>query len=163
MSRPDWPNYFMDIAGRVAARSTCPRRAVGAVVVKDRRILSTGYNGAPSGLPHCTDEGCLMVEGHCVRTLHAEQNAILQAAQFGVSTSGAEVYTTSSPCLNCAKMIINAGIIKVWYWEGYPDEQAVDFLQSAGVGIEHLDMGQPLNEHLAAGGAGSHREDGGED
>ena len=150
MSRPDWPVYFMDIASRVAQRSTCPRRVVGAVVVMEKRILSTGYNGAPSGLEHCTDNGCLMVDGHCVRTLHAEQNALLQAAQFGVSTRGAEIYTTSSPCLNCAKMIINAGIIRVWYWEGYPDELAGQFLKAAGVEIDHLDMGMALNEHLAA-------------
>lgn len=148
MSRPDWPYYFMDIAGRVASRSTCPRRAVGAVIVKEKRILSTGYNGAPSGMDHCTDVGCLMVEGHCVRTLHAEQNAIIQAAQFGVSTRGAEIYTTSSPCLTCAKMIINAGIRKVWYWEGYPDELASEFLQAAGVEFVRLDMGKALNEHL---------------
>jgi dCMP deaminase len=148
VSRPDWPIYFMDIAGRVAQRSTCPRRAVGAVIVKERRILSTGYNGAPSGLPHCSDEGCLMIEGHCVRTLHAEQNALLQAAHFGVSTEGSEIFSTSSPCLNCAKMIINAGIRKVWYWEGYPDELARQFLESAGVALEHLEMDQPLNIHL---------------
>lgn len=148
MSRPDWPYYFMDIAGRIAQRSTCPRRAVGAVIVKEKRILATGYNGAPSGLPHCTDEGCLMVEGHCVRTLHAEQNALLQAAQFGVSTREAEIFSTSSPCLNCAKMLINAGIRKVWYWEGYPDELARTFLEEAGVELEHLEMGEPLNSHL---------------
>lgn len=154
MSRPDWPYYFMDIAGRVASRSTCPRRAVGAVIVKEKRILSTGYNGAPSGMDHCTDVGCLMVEGHCVRTLHAEQNAIIQAAQFGVSTRGAEIYTTSSPCLTCAKMIINAGIRKVWYWEGYPDELASEFLQAAGVELVRLDMGEALNEHLDSGSGG---------
>ncbi|MFO7768018.1 MAG: cytidine/deoxycytidylate deaminase family protein [bacterium] len=150
MSRPEWSTYFMDIAGRVASRSTCPRRAVGAVIVKEKRILATGYNGAPSGMDHCTDIGCLMVEGHCVRTLHAEQNAIIQAAQFGVSTKGAEIYTTSSPCLTCAKMIINAGIRKVWYWEGYPDELAAEFLHAAGVEMVKMDMGEPLNEHLDA-------------
>lgn len=150
MSRPDWPHYFMDIAGRVASRSTCPRRAVGAVIVKEKRILSTGYNGAPSGMEHCTDIGCLMVDGHCVRTLHAEQNAIIQAAQFGVSTKGSEIFTTSSPCLTCAKMIINAGITRVWYWEGYPDETARDFLATAGVELVALEIGEALNAHLDA-------------
>ncbi len=148
MTRPDWPVYFMGIAGQVASRSTCPRRSVGAVIVKDKRILTTGYNGAPSGMPHCTDVGCLMVDGHCVRTLHAEQNAILQAAHFGVSTNGAEIFITSSPCLNCAKMIINAGITKVWYWEGYPDDLAMQFLEEAGVALERLDMGGSLNPNL---------------
>ncbi len=128
----------MDIADRVARRSTCNRRAVGAVIVKQKRILATGYNGAPSGMEHCSEVGCLMIDGHCVRTLHAEQNAIIQAAQFGVSTEGAEIYTTSSPCLTCAKMIINAGIRKVWYQEGYPDELAFRFLAEAGVEVQQL-------------------------
>lgn len=144
MSRPDWEYYFMDIAGRVALRSTCPRRSVGAVIVKQKRILATGYNGAPSGMDHCTDVGCLMVDGHCVRTLHAEQNAILQAAQFGVSTQGAEIFTTSSPCLNCAKMIINAGITRVWFQEGYPDEMALGFLEEAGVDVVKLQPGDSV-------------------
>jgi len=139
MNRPDWPYYFMDIAERVAQRSTCPRRAVGAVIVKQKRILATGYNGAPSGMDHCVDVGCLMVDDHCVRTLHAEQNAIIQAAQFGVSTKGAEIYCTSSPCLSCAKMIINAGVEKVWYTEGYPDYMAFRFLKEAGVAVERID------------------------
>ena len=148
--RPDWPIYFMDIAGRVATRSTCPRRSVGAVIVMNKRILATGYNGAPAGMDHCIDVGCLMVEGHCVRTLHAEQNAIIQAAQFGVSTQGAEIYITSSPCLNCAKAIINAGIRKVWYWDGYPDELAIQFLEAAGVDLERLDMGGPFDAGAAS-------------
>jgi dCMP deaminase len=149
--RPDWPVYFMDIAGRVATRSTCPRRSVGAVIVVNKRILATGYNGAPAGMDHCTDVGCLMVDGHCVRTLHAEQNAIIQAAQFGVSTRGAEMFITSSPCLNCAKAIINAGIIKVWYWQGYPDEIATDFLNAAGVELERLEMEIPLDVDMISG------------
>ena len=144
MSRPDWEYYFMDIAGRVALRSTCPRRSVGAVIVKQKRILATGYNGAPSGMDHCTDVGCLMVDDHCVRTLHAEQNAIIQAAQFGVSTQGGEIYSTSSPCLNCAKMIINAGITRVWFQDGYPDDLALRFLQEAGVEVAQLDAVAPV-------------------
>ena len=148
--RPDWPFYFMDIAGRVATRSTCPRRSVGAVIVLSKRILATGYNGAPAGMDHCTDVGCLMMDGHCVRTLHAEQNAIIQAAQFGVSTRGAGIYVTSSPCLNCAKAIINAGIVKVWYWQGYPDEIASGFLEAAGVDLEKLEMEIPLDSYASA-------------
>ncbi len=148
MSRPDWEYYFMDITCRVAMRSTCPRRSVGAVIVKQKRILATGYNGAPSGMDHCTDVGCLMVDDHCVRTLHAEQNAILQAAQFGVSTLEAEIYTTSSPCLNCAKMIINAGITKVWFQDGYPDEMALSFLQEAGVDVEQLKPGDSIETFM---------------
>lgn len=146
--RPDWPFYFMDIAGRVATRSTCPRRSVGAVIVVNKRILATGYNGAPAGMDHCTDVGCLMMDGHCVRTLHAEQNAIIQAAQFGVSTGGAGIYVTSSPCLNCAKAIINAGIVKVWYWQGYPDEIASGFLEAAGVDLEKLEMEIPFDSYV---------------
>lgn len=146
--RPDWPFYFMDIAGRVATRSTCPRRSVGAVIVVNKRILATGYNGAPAGMDHCTDVGCLMMDGHCVRTLHAEQNAIIQAAQFGVSTRGAGIYVTSSPCLNCAKAIINAGIVKVWYWQGYPDEIASGFLEAAGVDLEKLEMEIPFDSYV---------------
>ena len=148
--RPDWPFYFMDIAGRVATRSTCPRRSVGAVIVVNKRILATGYNGAPAGMDHCTDVGCLMVDGHCVRTLHAEQNAIIQAAQFGVSTRGSEIYVTSSPCLNCAKAIINAGIIRVWYWQGYPDEIASGFLEVAGVDLEKLEMEIPFDSFVTS-------------
>ena len=148
--RPDWPFYFMDIAGRVATRSTCPRRSVGAVIVVNKRILATGYNGAPAGMDHCTDVGCLMVDGHCVRTLHAEQNAIIQAAQFGVSTRGSEIYVTSSPCLNCAKAIINAGIIRVWYWQGYPDEIASGFLEVAGVNLEKLEMEIPFDSYVTS-------------
>jgi len=115
-----------------------------------KRILATGYNGAPAGMDHCIDVGCLMVDGHCVRTLHAEQNAIIQAAQFGVSTQGGEIYITSGPCLNCAKAIINAGITKVWYWEGYPDEISTQFLADAGVEQEKLDMGASLASYLVS-------------
>ena len=132
-SRPTWDDYFMDITFQVAKRSTCDRARVGAVVVKDKRILTTGYNGSPAGLPHCDDVGHLMVGGHCVRTLHAEQNAIIQAALHGVSVAGGTIYVTHQPCLTCAKMIINAGIDRVVYAGVYPDEHAVAFLHEAGV------------------------------
>ena len=133
--RPPWDEYFMDIARQVARRSTCPRAAVGALIVRDKRILTTGYNGSPMGLPHCTDVGCLMVEGHCVRTLHAEQNAIIQAALHGLSVNESTIYVTHQPCLSCAKMIINAGIVRVVYAGDYPDLQARTFLSEAGVAL----------------------------
>jgi len=136
--RPPWDEYFMDIARQVAKRSTCPRAAVGAVIVKDRRILTTGYNGSPMGLPHCTEVGCLMIDGHCVRTLHAEQNAIIQAALYGVTVNDSTIYVTHQPCLNCSKMIINAGIKRVVYGGDYPDPTAKAFLSEAGVALVHL-------------------------
>ena len=107
--RVDWDTYFMNIAKEVATRSTCPRKSVGAVIVKDRRILSTGYNGSIRGMPHCTDVGCDMEDGHCVATVHAEANAIIQAARNGVCIDGADIYVTASPCWNCFKLIANSG------------------------------------------------------
>ncbi len=135
--RPSWDEYFMGIAFEVAKRSTCDRAHVGAIIVKDKRILTTGYNGSPTGLPHCDDVGHLMVDGHCVRTLHAEQNAIIQAARYGISVLGSTIYVTHQPCLTCAKMIINAGIVRVVYAGEYPDPYAVDFLRQAKVKLEH--------------------------
>jgi dCMP deaminase len=131
--RPSWDDYFMQIAFTVAQRSTCDRAHVGCVLVRDRRILTTGYNGAPAGLPHCDDVGHLLVDGHCVRTLHAEQNALIQAALHGVGTVGATAYVTHQPCLTCAKMLINAGVRRVVYAGNYPDEHSRHFLNAAGV------------------------------
>lgn len=131
--RPSWDEYFMQITFQVAKRSTCPRAAVGAVIVRDKRILTTGYNGAPANLPHCSEAGCLMVSGHCVRALHAEQNAIIQGALHGVGVSDSTIYVTHQPCLVCAKMIINAGIQRVVYAGNYPDEIARGFLEDAGL------------------------------
>lgn len=131
--RPSWNEYFMNVAHEVAKRSTCERAQVGAVIVKDKRILTTGYNGSPRGLPHCTEVGCLMDNGHCVRTLHAEQNAIIVAALHGVITEGATIYITHQPCFLCAKMIINAGIVQIVYDKEYPDDRAREFLEQAGV------------------------------
>ncbi len=141
MPRPSWDNYFLQIAHDVSTRATCERRSVGAVIVLNRRILTTGYNGAPHGLPHCTEVGCKIQDGHCIRTLHAEQNAIVQGALNGVSTRGAALYVTCQPCNNCAKMIINAGIIRVVYAGDYPDEFAMELFNAAGielVRINHL-------------------------
>lgn len=137
--RPSWDDYFMRITFQVAKRSTCPRAAVGTVIVRDKRILTTGYNGAPTGLPHCTDAGCLVVNGHCVRTLHAEQNAIIQGALHGVDVSGSTMYVTHQPCLVCAKMIINAGIERVVYAGQYPDRTARSFLDEAGVELSKFE------------------------
>lgn len=135
-TRPSWDDYFMGITQQVAQRGTCDRARVGAIIVKERRILTTGYNGAPAGLPHCDEIGHLMIGGHCVRTLHAEQNAIIQAALHGVSVAGGTIYVTHQPCLTCAKMIINAGLKRVVYAGQYPDENAVAFLREAGVALQ---------------------------
>ena len=142
--RPSWDDYFMDIAGLIARRSTCLRRSVGAVLVRDRRILATGYNGAPSGLQHCLDRGCLREqlripsgERHeLCRGLHAEQNAVIQAALHGVSVKGACLYCTNHPCVICIKMLINAGIVKIVFREGYLDQMAKDMSVEAGIEVE---------------------------
>ena len=141
MKRPSWEAYFMQITNLVAQRSTCSRRKVGAVLVKDKRILATGYNGAPSGLPHCLDVGCLRDENNIpsgqrhelCRGLHAEQNVIIQAARDGIPIRGAALYCTTRPCVICAKMIINANISAVYYQEGYADELADQMLHEARI------------------------------
>ena len=142
--RPSWDEYFMEIARQVATRSTCLRRHVGAVVVREKRILCTGYNGAPRGLEHCDVVGCLREQmqipsgqrQEICRGLHAEQNAIIQAALHGVSIEGASIYVTHQPCITCAKMIINAGIVRVVCATSYPDELSRDMLDEAGVVLE---------------------------
>ena len=141
MVRPSWDAYFMEITNLVSQRSTCSRRRVGAVLVKDKRILATGYNGAPSGLPHCLDVGCLREQNNIpsgerhelCRGLHAEQNVIIQAARDGIPIRGATLYCTTRPCVICAKMIINANIVVVYYEEGYADELADQMLREAGI------------------------------
>jgi dCMP deaminase len=141
MERPSWDAYFMEITSLVAQRSTCLRRKVGAVLVKDKRILATGYNGAPSGLPHCLDVGCMREENNIpsgqrhelCRGLHAEQNVIIQAARYGISVQGATLYSTTRPCVICAKMIINANISAVCFDEWYADELSDQMLREAGV------------------------------
>lgn len=134
--RPSWDTYFMQIARDVAARSTCDRAFVGAVLVRDKHIIATGYNGSPAGLPHCDEIGHLMVEGHCVRTVHAEVNAIVQAAVFGLVTEDATCYVTHFPCLNCTKTLINAHIKRLVYNTSYRmDPIAVEFLTTAGIEI----------------------------
>jgi dCMP deaminase len=143
LSRPLWPEYFMTIAEMVAKRSTCLRRHVGAILVKDKRILATGYNGAPAGLKHCEEVGCLRQnasipsgERHeLCRGLHAEQNAIIQAAYHGISIAGSTLYCTNKPCVICSKMLINAGIVKIIYEKGYDDPLADQMITEAGIEI----------------------------
>ncbi|MFH0873198.1 MAG: cytidine/deoxycytidylate deaminase family protein [bacterium] len=147
--RPIWQEYFLEITRLVAKRSTCLRRQVGALIVKDKRILATGYNGAPSGLPHCLDVGCLREnlgvpsgERHEIcRGIHAEQNAILQAALYGVAIKGAMLYCTHQPCSLCAKMVINTGICQILYSGDYPDELATTMLTEAGVELVRVEAG----------------------
>ncbi len=139
--RPSWDHYFMGITDLVATRSTCIRRKVGAVIVKDKRILCSGYNGAPSGIPHCSETGCLREqmkipsgEKHeLCRGVHAEQNAIIQAACHGISVRGASLYCTNQPCSICAKMIINAGIVQVHFKQAYNDPMSVEMFDQAGI------------------------------
>lgn len=134
--RPDWDSYFLKIAHAVSERSTCDRAFVGCVLVFEKRILTTGFNGSPAGLPHCDEAGHLLVEGHCVRTIHAETNAIIQAALHGVSTKGATCYVTHLPCINCTKALINAGITRIVYDVAYrADENAVAFLSAAHIEV----------------------------
>lgn len=143
MKRPTIDEYFMNIAKVVATRSTCLRHHVGAVIVRDKRIISTGYNGSPKGLKHCLDIGCIRDQENIesgtkveiCRAIHAEQNAIIQAALHGTSTEGATLYCTHQPCIICAKMIINAGIIKVVYGEDYPDETAIELFNEANIEV----------------------------
>jgi len=144
--RPSWNQYFLDITDLVAKRSTCLRRRVGAVLVKNRRILATGYNGAPSNMPHCAEVGCLREneqvpsgERHeLCRGLHAEQNVIIQAAYHGIAIAGAVLYCTTFPCVICSKMLINAGIKKIYYKEGYEDSLSREMLQAAGIHVEQI-------------------------
>jgi dCMP deaminase len=143
MDRPSWEEYFMEIARLVARRSTCLRRQVGAVLVKEKNILATGYNGTPSGITHCAEVGCLREklgvpsgERHeLCRGLHAEQNAIIQAAKHGVNIGGSTLYSTHSPCVICSKMIINAGIGRIIYLEGYPDDLSVGMLTESKIDV----------------------------
>lgn len=151
MPRPTWDQYFIDITHLVATRSTCLRRQVGALLVKDRNILATGYNGTPSGITHCEDVGCLRDrlqvpsgERHeLCRGLHAEQNAIIQAARHGVNIDGATLYCTTMPCIICTKMLINAGIRRVVFEEGYADELAREMVAEAQIEVDQFQRQAP--------------------
>jgi len=142
VKRPSWDEYFIGISKLVSTRATCLRKNIGSVIVKDKKILATGYNGSPPGLPHCLDVGCLMVDGHCIRTIHAEQNAFIQAARHGIAVDGATLYITVQPCNTCAKMLINAGVKKVVFEGDYPDEIAMDFLNAANIEIVRFNLGE---------------------
>jgi dCMP deaminase len=137
MPRASWDDYFMAIAREVGTRSTCDRKHVGAVIVRDRSILATGYNGSIRGLPHCDEEGHLMEDGHCVRTVHAEANAIVQAARNGSRIEGAAIYVTASPCWGCFRLIANAGLVRIHFGEFYREPRIFEL--SAKLGIELVD------------------------
>jgi dCMP deaminase len=136
--RVSWDHYFMAIAEQVATRSTCDRKNVGAVIVRDKTILSTGYNGSLRGAPHCSEAGHDMENGHCVRTVHAEANAVAQAAKNGVMVNGSDIYVTASPCLTCFKLVANCGIRRVFYKEFYRDERITEYAKEAGVELVYM-------------------------
>jgi len=140
--RASWDEYFMAIAREVATRSTCDRKHVGAVIVREKMILTTGYNGSIRGLSHCDDEGHLMEDGHCVRTVHAEANAIAQAARNGVRVEGADIYVTASPCFGCFKLIANAGLTRIVFGEFYRDQRIYLLSTELGIKLEHLSLDQ---------------------
>ena len=132
--RPSWDIYFAELAKHVSTRSTCNRKQVGAVIVRDKIILYTGYNGSIRGTEHCNEIGCLLENGHCIRTIHAEANAIVQAAKNGVNIDGGSIYTTASPCFNCFKLIANSGINRIYYSEMYgQDSKVVEFANKIGI------------------------------
>ncbi|WP_129704839.1 ComE operon protein 2 [Priestia megaterium] len=145
MNRISWDQYFMAQSHLLALRSTCERLAVGATVVREKRIIAGGYNGSISGGVHCADEGCYVIDGHCVRTVHAEVNALLQCAKFGVKTEDAEVYVTHFPCLNCCKALIQAGIKTVYYANDYKNHPyAVELFQQAGVKTAKVELDEAI-------------------
>ena len=156
-NRPTWDRYFMDMASVVSRRSTCLRRQMGALLVRDKRILATGYNGAPAGLPHCDEVGCRRQQlgipsgqrPELCRALHAEQNAIVQAALHGVSVRDAVLYCTNQPCVICAKMLINAGVKRIVYEVEYPDELALEMFGQAGVELIRLERPQEMSKEPA--------------
>ena len=141
--RVDWHTYFMNIARQAATRSTCDRKHVGSVIVRDRTILSTGYNGSIRGMPHCDDVGHLMEAGHCVATVHAEANAIIQAAKNGVRIEGGELYTTASPCWDCFKLMANAGIRTIYYGEFYRDRRSIEVARELSIDLIDLSRSEP--------------------
>ncbi|MBZ4665112.1 cytidine/deoxycytidylate deaminase family protein [Mahella sp.] len=154
--RPSWDEYFMNMVEIVKTRSTCLRRQVGAIIVKDKRMLASGYNGAPTGVRHCDEVGCLREQMHIpsgqrqelCRAIHAEQNAIAQAAMMGISVKDATIYITTQPCAICAKMIINAGITRIVYEGDYPDELAMDLLREAGIDVVRFEGGNLVKVRL---------------
>jgi dCMP deaminase len=146
-ARASWDEYFMNIAREVATRSTCDRKHVGAVLVRDKCILATGYNGSIRGLPHCDEVGHMMEDGHCVRTVHAEANAIVQAAKNGVRIDGSSIYVTASPCWSCFRLIANAGVRRIAFGEFYRDERIYEVSKTLGIELEDLskEITKPIN------------------
>ncbi len=142
--RPAWDEYFLKLAMLVSERATCPRMHCGCVLVKDKRILSTGYNGSIPGDAHCEDDGCIIEDNHCIRTIHAEMNALLQCSIYGVSTKGATAYVTNMPCTNCAKALIAAGIVEIVIFSDYHETRAEEFLSKAKVKLRRLPMPQNI-------------------
>jgi dCMP deaminase len=150
--RSSWDEYFMEIARQVASRATCDRKHVGAVLVRDRIILSTGYNGSIRGMPHCDEVGHLMENGHCVATVHAEANAVLQAARTGVRIEGSALYTTASPCWPCFKLVANAGIVRIVYGEFYRDPRIFDVAARLEIELVSLEQAvRPAPQAVAPG------------
>lgn len=148
-NRIPWDQYFMSQSLLISTRSTCTRLAVGATIVRDRRVISAGYNGSVSGDVHCSDLECKIVDGHCIRTVHAEANAILQCAKFGVSTEGAAIYVTHFPCLQCSKVIIQAGIKNLYYLKDYNNsEYAKELLEHSKISIEKVEMEDNFFLHI---------------
>ncbi|NLH60344.1 MAG: dCMP deaminase [Ignavibacteriales bacterium] len=145
--RPAWDQYFLKMAMLVSERATCPRMHCGCVLVRDRQILSTGYNGSIPGDDHCEDAGCLVVDNHCVRTIHAEMNAILQCSSHGVNTKDSTAYVTNMPCTNCAKALIAAGIKEIVIFSDYHDTMAEEFFVKAGVKLRRLEMPETTIEY----------------
>lgn len=141
MERISWEQYFMAQAHLLALRSTCTRLKVGAVIVRENRIIAGGYNGSVSGETHCIDEGCYVVDNHCIRTIHAEMNALLQCAKFGISTEGAEIYITHFPCVHCTKALIQSGIKAIYYAEDYKnDEYAIKLLNQSNCLVKQIEL-----------------------
>jgi dCMP deaminase len=150
--RIPWNQYFMAQSVLLSLRSTCTRLEVGATLVKDRRIIAGGYNGSVSGHHHCIDDGCYIVDGHCIRTIHAEMNALLQCAKLGISTEGAEIYVTHFPCLPCTKAILQAGVKKIYYLNDYRNnEYAMELIKHVGVEVEQVQLEPKYFEKLSFG------------
>ncbi|MPQ21544.1 ComE operon protein 2 [Carnobacterium divergens] len=152
VERIPWDQYFMAQSLLLSLRSTCTRLTVGATIVRDKRIIAGGYNGSVTGDAHCVDEGCYVIDGHCVRTIHAEMNAILQCAKFGVATENAEIYVTHFPCLPCTKMILQAGIKKIHYLEDYHnDPYALNLIEKAQVQCQKVTLDKSYFSQLHFG------------
>lgn len=145
MKRIEWDQYFMAQSFLLSSRSTCTRLSVGATIVRDKRIIAGGYNGSIAGGDHCIDKGCYVIDNHCVRTIHAEMNALLQCAKFGVPTEGSEIYVTHFPCLQCTKSIIQSGIKAIYFAENYKNHpHAIELLEQANVQVEKVEFDQSI-------------------